>query len=139
MGVLGTGAAAGVAQVGLQAQQVARQQAKQVADRAYVLQRHKEVRETRLKGLEEDDAAEAETALHVDGVLSDPDRHPDTSPNGGKHHHHQDQQADSDADVGEGEADASDEASVEGLTYASPLQRKHRTPPAVQHRLDVKA
>lgn len=131
MGVLGTGAVTGVAQVGLQAQQSGGQQARRTADRAHVLQRQKEVRETRLKGLVEDDRAAAETDLHVDGELPDPDRHPDTARERAHDEHPQ-------AQGSSAPPPPSDDAD-EPVTYTSPLQPQHQTPPALQHRLDVEA
>jgi hypothetical protein len=74
--VIGTGLAAAVAQTGLQSQQVARQRDKREANRTRQAQRDTEVFKTRLLGLEELDADEDATRLHVDN--QQPDReHPD--------------------------------------------------------------
>ena len=70
MSVLGTGAAAGVAQTAQQAQQLARQQAKEAAERQRAAQRLRDSFKTRLRGLEQDDA-EPETRVHIDGNLID--------------------------------------------------------------------
>ncbi len=89
MSVLGTGIAAAVAQTGLQSQQVARQRDKRESNRTGQAQRDTEVFQTRLLGLEEHDADEAATRLHVDN--QQPDReHPD-NPQGDEQPDEQDQ------------------------------------------------
>ncbi len=70
MSVLGTGAAAGVAQTAQQAQQLARQQAKEAQERQRAAERLRDSFKTRLRGLEQDDA-EPETRVHIDGNLID--------------------------------------------------------------------
>lgn len=74
MSSLGTGVAAGVAGTALQAQRVARQRDKRRADASRTADRVLEVLEVRLKGLEEDDAAEDATRLHIDPGTADHDR-----------------------------------------------------------------
>ena len=76
MSVLGTGVAAGVAQTTLQSKQVAQQRDKRTKDAARHRQRVQEVMEIQLKGLEEDDAAEQQTRLHVDNEVAEQSQHP---------------------------------------------------------------
>lgn len=66
MSVLGTGIAAAVAQTALQAQQVAHQRDQRSRETERSAHRLRQVFETRLKGLEEDDAAEDTTRIHAD-------------------------------------------------------------------------
>ncbi|MEX1016427.1 MAG: hypothetical protein WDZ31_06755 [Phycisphaeraceae bacterium] len=132
MGVLGTGVTAGVAQTGLQAQQLGRAQSRRAQDRAYVLQRQQEVRAKRLVGLEEDDAAEAETTLHIEGDLPEHDQHHDQPP---QHHPHPDTPDPAAAPAVNAEADADEPATT---TYSPPAHVLH-APPATRHRLDVQA
>ena len=70
MSVSGTGPAAGVAATANQAQQLARQQAKEAQERQRAAQRLRDSFKTRLRGLEQDDA-EPETRVHIDGNLID--------------------------------------------------------------------
>lgn len=76
MSILGTGVAAGVAQTTLQSQQVAQKRDKRTKDVARQRQRVEEVMEIQLKGLEEDDAAEQQTQLHVDNQVTEQSQHP---------------------------------------------------------------
>jgi hypothetical protein len=76
LSAIGTGIAASVAQVGLQSQQVARQRDKRENNRTNQAMRDTEVFETRLIGLEEHDADEQATRLHVDNQQSGRE-HPD--------------------------------------------------------------
>ena len=114
-----------------------RQQARRAQDRAYVQDRHKEVRETRLKGLEEDDAAQAETALHVDGELPEHDRHPDPPPQ--QYHPHEDDADKTSADEDDDDA-AEAQASTKPIIYGPPVHPNPTAPsPIAPHQLDVKA
>lgn len=80
MSVLGTGIAAAVAQTALQAQQVAHQRDQRSRETERSAHRLRQVFETRLKGLEEDDAAEDTTRIHADADV--PER---------EHQHHEQQ------------------------------------------------
>ncbi|MFP4145262.1 MAG: hypothetical protein ACLFV3_08975 [Phycisphaeraceae bacterium] len=66
MSVQGTSVAAGLAQTGLQAQQVARKRDRQAREKERAAQRTREVAEVQIRGIEEDDAAEDATRLHLD-------------------------------------------------------------------------
>ncbi|GAB4108002.1 MAG: hypothetical protein Kow00105_13300 [Phycisphaeraceae bacterium] len=101
MSVLGTGIAAAVAQTALQSQQVARQRDKREANRTRQAQRDLEVFQTRLLGLEEHDADEDATRLHVDNQQSDRE-HPDDRPRAKQANQHDPESPDQPTD----EADA---------------------------------
>jgi len=72
MSVSGTGVAAGVAQTGLQAQQVARERDRRVADQREEARRLRERFEAALRAVEEGDAAGLSTHLDVSDELPDP-------------------------------------------------------------------
>lgn len=78
MSVQGTGILAGVAQTGLQAQQLARKRAKRSSDRERAKQVLREIVELRLHGLgEDDDANESSSSIHTDAALPE---HPRQGP-----------------------------------------------------------
>lgn len=131
MSVLGIGVVAGVAATSLQARQAGRQQAREAHDRTHLQQRLREVRDTRLKGLEEDDG-EAETQLHVDGELPEHEHH-DPPPD---HEKQRDQAAAAASDdfVPGGEAIAETAATTYG-----PPRAGMQSSPSTRHRLDVQA
>ena len=68
-GVLGTGVAAGVAQTAHQAQQLARQRDKRVRDAKRLADHQLEVQRAQVEGLEEIDAAEDVTRIHIDNQV----------------------------------------------------------------------
>ena len=69
MSVLGTGAAAGVAQTGLQAQQVARQRDKRSAQSDSAARHLQDLLELHLRVLEEDDETKSVSQLRINGQL----------------------------------------------------------------------
>lgn len=79
MSIMGTGVAAGVAQVGLQAQQVAQQRDKQVRETKRSVKRVNDAYEPRLRVPEEDGDADATTRLVVDDDKQPP-QHPSQQP-----------------------------------------------------------
>ncbi len=87
MGVLGTGVIAGVANSALQAQQLGRKRDKQARDAKRAAERLQEMQRIRVEGLEEDDAAEDATRLHIDGQVPDHERHNQSQPQPGHAHH----------------------------------------------------
>jgi len=71
MSIIGTGAAAGVAQTAYQAQQVARQRDRDVARSAAEAKQLREVLEAHMRALEEGDVFESPAQLRVDGQLQE--------------------------------------------------------------------
>ena len=84
MSNMGTGVAAGVAQVAHQAQQVSRQRDKRVRDRQRSSQQVKDIYETHLRVLDEQDGESAPRVM-VDAQMQDPPpRTAERSAEGGK-------------------------------------------------------
>ena len=69
MSVLGTGAAAGVAQTALQAQQIAQQRDKRTTQSAADATRLQNLLESHLRALEEGDETETPAQVRIDGQL----------------------------------------------------------------------
>lgn len=83
MSVLGTGVAAGVAQVGLQAQSVARQRDRTTGQNVRDTARMQELLEAHMRALDESEF-ESPAQLHVDGQLPE---HQSPDPRGRQHPH----------------------------------------------------